>query len=51
MYVFVNTTDMVVKGCTVMYMCMEVLIGQSERSPERKMISQTPGIYYSFGSE
>ena len=35
MYVFVNTTDMVVKSYTVLYMCVEVLIGQSQRSPER----------------
>ena len=31
--VFVNTTDMVVKSYTLLYMCVEVIIRQSERSP------------------
>ena len=31
--VFVNATDMVVKSYTVLYMCVEVLICQSEKSP------------------
>ena len=34
---------MVVKCHTVLYMYVEVLIGQSERSPEVKMILQNPG--------
>ena len=42
--VFVNTTAMVVKSYTVLYMCMEVIICQSERSPERLMISQISSI-------
>ena len=42
--VFVNTTHMVVNSDTIVYMCMEVIICQSERSPERLMISQTPTI-------
>ena len=32
---FVNTTAMVVNSYTVPYMCMEVIIYQSDRSPER----------------
>ena len=39
---FVNITTMVVNSYTVLYMCMEVIICQSDRSPERQMISQTP---------
>ena len=35
---------MVVKSYTVLYMCMEVLSCQSDRSTERFMISQTAGI-------
>ena len=42
--VFVNTTAMVVNSYTILYMCMKVIICQSDRSPERLMISQTPGI-------
>ena len=42
--VFVNTTAMVVNSYTILYMCMEVIICQSDRSPERLMISQTPSI-------
>ena len=40
--VFVNMTNIIVKSYTVQYMCMEVIICQSERSPEIVMISQTP---------
>ena len=42
--VFVNTTNIVVKSYAVLYMGVEVIICQSERSPERLMISQTPSI-------
>ena len=42
--VFVNTTAMVVNSDTILYMCIEVIICQSDRSPERLMISHTPGI-------
>ena len=35
---------MVVKSYTVLYMHAEVIICQSDRSTERLMISQTPGI-------
>ena len=35
---------MVVNSDTIVYMCMEVIICQSDRSPERLMISQTPSI-------
>ena len=44
MSVFVNVTNIVVQSYTVMYMGVEVMICQSERSPERLMISQTPSI-------
>ena len=40
----VNTIPMVGNSVTIMYMCMEVIICQSEMSPERLMISQTPSI-------
>ena len=40
--VFVNMTNITVKSYTVQYMCMEVIICQSERSPKIVMISQTP---------
>ena len=43
-YVFVNTTAMVVNSYTIQYMCMEVRICQSDRSTEMLIISQTPGI-------
>ena len=33
--VFVNNTAMVVISYIVLYMCMEVIICQSDRSPER----------------
>ena len=39
--VFVNMTNMLVISYAVQYMCMEVIICQSERSPEVVMISQT----------
>ena len=39
--VFVNMTNIKVKSYAVQYMCMEVIICQSERSPEIVMISQT----------
>ena len=42
--VFVNTTAMVVNAYTILYMCMEVIICQSDRSPERLVISQIPNI-------
>ena len=32
---FVNTTAMVVNSYTVLYMCVKVIICQSDRSPER----------------
>ena len=37
-------TNIVVKCYTVPYMCVEVMICQSVRSPERLMVSQTPII-------
>ena len=37
-------TNIVVKSYAVLYMGVEVIICQSERSPERLMISQTPRI-------
>ena len=42
--VCVNTTNIVVKSYTVLYICVEIMICQSERSPERLLISQTPSI-------
>ena len=42
--VFVNMTNIVVKGYTLLYMCVEVMICQSERSSERLLISKTPSI-------
>ena len=39
--VIVNMTNIIVKSYAVQYMCMEVIICQSERSPEIVMISQT----------
>ena len=42
--VFVNMTNIVVKSYTLLYMGVEVIICQSERSPERLMISQTPSM-------
>ena len=44
MSVFVNTTNMVVNSDTVLYMCMKVIICQSDMSPKRLMISQTSSI-------
>ena len=35
---------MVVNSDTIVYMCMEVIICQSDRSPERLMISHAPSI-------
>ena len=43
--VFINTTAMVVNSYAILYMCMEVIICQSDRSPQRVMISQTPSIW------
>ena len=40
----VNTIPMVVNSDTIVCMCMEVIIYQSEMFPERLMISQTPSI-------
>ena len=42
--VFVNTRPMIVNSNTIVYMCMEVIICQSDRFPERLMTSQTPSI-------
>ena len=42
--VFVSMTNIIVKSYAVQHMCMEVIICQSERSPEIVMISQTPTI-------
>ena len=42
--VFVNMTNIIVKSYAVQYMGMEVIIFQSERSPEIVMISQTHTI-------
>ena len=42
-FVFVNMTNIVVKNYTVLYMGVEVIICQSEMSPER-LISHTPSI-------
>ena len=33
--VFVNTAALVVNSDTVLYMCMEIIIFQSDMSPER----------------
>ena len=43
--VFVNTTAMLVNSYAILYMCMEVIIGHSDRSPQRVMISQTLSIW------
>ena len=43
--VFVNTTAMIVNSYAILYMCMEVIIGHSDRSPQRVMISQTLSIW------
>ena len=40
----VNKIPMVVNTDTIVYMCMEVIICQPNRSPERLMICQTPNI-------
>ena len=40
----VNTIPMVVNSDTMVYMCMEVIICQSDMSPERLIVSQTPSI-------
>ena len=40
----VDTIPMVVNSDTMVYMCMEVIICQSDMPPERLMISQTPSI-------
>ena len=40
----VNTIPMVVNSDTMMYVCIEVIICQSDISPERLMISQIPSI-------
>ena len=40
----VNTIPMVVNSDTIVYMCMEVIICQSDMSNERLMISQTPSM-------
>ena len=40
--VFVNMTSIIVNSYTALFMCMEVIICQSERSPEILIISQTP---------
>ena len=45
MSVFVNTTNMVVNSDTVLYMCVEVIICQSDMSPEMKMTCQSPTIW------
>ena len=37
-------THIMVKSYTILYMCVEVMICQSDRSPEMLMISQTPMI-------
>ena len=37
-------THIMVKSYTVLYMCVEVMICQSDRSPEMLIISQTPMI-------
>ena len=37
-------TNIIVKSYTVLYICMEVMICQSQRSPEIFMISQTHRI-------
>ena len=37
-------TNILVKNYAVLYMGVEVIICQSEMSPERLMISQTPSI-------
>ena len=39
----VNTIPMVVNSDTIVYMCMEVIICQPDRCPER-LICQTPSI-------
>ena len=44
MSAFVNTTALVVNSYTILYMCMEDIICQLDRSPERLMISHTPSI-------
>ena len=42
--VFVNMTNIIVQSYSVQYMCMEVIICHSERSPEIVMISQTHNV-------
>ena len=44
MSVFVNITNIIVQSYAVQYMCMEVIICHSERSPEIVMLSQTHNI-------
>ena len=48
---FVNMTNIIVKSYTVLYMCVEVIICQSDRLPEIFMISETPirvGIFKTY---
>ena len=44
MSVFVNITNIIVQSYAGQYMCMEVIICHSERSPEIVMLSQTHTI-------
>ena len=43
--IYVNTTAKVLNSYAILHMCMEVIICQSDRSPQRVMISQTPSIW------
>ena len=45
MSVFVNMTNMVVNSDTAFYMCMEVIICQSDMSPDMYMIAHMPRIW------
>ena len=44
MYLFVNVTNMVVNSDTVHYMCTEIIICESDISPEMKITYRTPII-------
>ena len=49
--VFVNMTNIIVQNCAGQYMCMDVIICQSERSPEILMISDIHTILSILGCQ
>ena len=43
--IIVNTTAMIVNSSSILYLCVEVIICQSDKSPERLIISPNPSIW------